>query len=304
MKFKLIVPTYNPGTIWRDCVVSILEQTLQPDRVEVVDSESTDDTVKLANEAGFNVSVIDKKSFNHGGTRQAAIQRHNGYDYVVFLTQDSILADSLSLSNLLNCFVDGDVAAVCGRQLPRKGAGPIETHARLFNYPAESFTRIKQDAQKYGLKAAFISNSFAAYRVGALMEVGGFPDNVIFGEDMYVAAKLLKAGYKIAYAGNACAYHSHDYTVAQEMKRYFDMGVFHAHEAWIRNEFGGAEREGVRFVQSEIRYLVRHAFWKIPEGLVRTAARYSGFRLGLAEARIPTKIKTKLSMSPVYFTKY
>ena len=80
---------------------------------------------------------------------------------------------------------------------------------------------------------AFISNSFAAYRVSVLKEVGGFPDDVIFGEDMFVATKMLKAGYKIAYAAGACVYHSHDYSLWQEMKRYFDMGVFHAREPWI-----------------------------------------------------------------------
>ena len=67
---------------------------------------------------------------------------------------------------------------------------------------------------------------------------------------MPVAARRLKAAYKIAYAADACVYHSHDYSLWREMKRYFDMGVFHAHESWIREEFGGAEVEGMKFVVS------------------------------------------------------
>jgi rhamnosyltransferase len=302
MNFKLVVPTYNPGHIWQDCVIAIKKQNLQPDDVLVIDSESVDNTVEIAVKAGFKVRVIDKASFNHGGTRQKAVDELTDCDFVVFLTQDALLADTHTLEELLKHFNDKTVAAVCGRQLPRQGAAEIEAHARLFNYPQQSFTRSIHDAQNYGLKTAFISNSFAAYRITALTEVGGFPDDVIFGEDMYIAAKLLKADYIIAYSGDACVYHSHDYTIWQEMKRYFDMGVFHAREEWIRNEFGGAEKEGIKFVQSEIKYLKKHAYWKIPEGLMRTGIRFIGFRLGLLESHIPLKIKRKMSMNPGYFS--
>jgi rhamnosyltransferase len=151
------------------------------------------------------------------------------------------------------------------------------------------------------LKTAFLSNSFAAYRVSALREVGGFPKKVIFGEDMYVAAKFLESGYKIAYSADACVYHSHRYTILQEFSRYFDMGVFHAREPWLRQALGGAENEGLRFVISEIKYLSRHAFWLIPEAMLRTIMRYAGFRLGLMEHHISLKNKRKISMNPGYF---
>ncbi|MBT8439929.1 MAG: glycosyltransferase, partial [Gammaproteobacteria bacterium] len=251
---------------------------------------------------GFRVITIEKDTFNHGGTRQRAVGEKIS-DHVVFLTQDAVIADTDALKNLLQYFNDKNVAAVCGRQLPRIGAGAIEAHARLFNYPDRSFTRTIHDVEKYGLKTAFISDSFAAYRVTVLSEIGGFPDNVIFGEDMYVSAKLLIAGYRIAYAADACVYHSHDYSLMQEMKRYFDMGVFHAREPWLRLEFGAAEGEGVKFVTSELGYLLRHAFWRIPEGLIRIVFRYTGFRLGLGERHISLTIKRKLSMSPGYFNK-
>ena len=146
-----------------------------------------------------------------------------------------------------------------------------------------------------------ISNSFAAYRISAFKDVGGFPENVIFGEDMYVATKMLKAGYKIAYEADACVYHSHEYSLLQEMKRYFDMGVFHVNEPWIRQELGGAEGEGVKFVVSEFKYLLQHAFWRVPEWLLRTLLRYTGFRLGLMEKRLPLWLKKTLAMNKGYF---
>lgn len=301
MRVFIVVPTLNPGGQWKTWVRSVIEQSCQPEKVIVVDSGSDDRTLDLAPNSNFSINRISVTEFNHGGTRQKAIKHLLDSDMVVFLTQDAILASTDALECILRPFVDESVTAVCGRQLPRKNAESIEAHARIFNYASQSYVRSIADVKACGLKTAFISNSFAAYRVSALKEVGGFPDNVIFGEDMYVAAKMLKAGYKIAYMADACVYHSHDYTLWQEFKRYFDMGVFHAREPWIREEFGGAEGEGLRFVVSELKYLLKHAFWRIPEALLRNFFSYAGFRLGLIEKYLPLWLKRQLAMNKNFF---
>ena len=296
----LAVPTLNPGDEWRHWLRAYDAQEIKPECF-VIDSCSDDETPALSRQAGLSTYTIERASFNHGGTRNYALELCSDFDYVVFMTQDAILADSNSIRNILKPFEDLEVAAVCGRQLPRPGAGAIEAHARLFNYPAESRSNSIIEAGILGLKVAFLSNSFAAYRMSTLKELNGFPDDVIFGEDMYTAAKLLKTGHKIAYAADACVYHSHSYSMIQEFKRYFDMGVFHAREPWIRKEFGAAEGEGLKFVISELKYLARNALWRVPEGMLRTVLRYSGFRMGLVERHIPLKIKRKISMNPGYF---
>lgn len=301
MKVAVIVPTLNAGSLWRDWISALLVTGTNAADVYVVDSGSTDDTVLLAHEAGFNVSAIELGAFNHGATRQGAVDELVGADIVIFLTQDAILHQSDALQNILSPFEDELVAAVCGRQLPRAEAGAIEAHARLFNYPEISSVNTISDADKKGLKTAFLSNSFAAYRISALHGAGGFPSDVIFGEDMYVAIKMLKAGCKVAYAANACVYHSHSYSLRQEMQRYFDMGVFHACEPWIRQELGGAEGEGLKFVFSEYKYLLKHAPARVPEGILRTLFRYTGFRLGLLEKRFPLWLNRLLAMNKGYY---
>lgn len=306
MKFStgLCVPTLNAGSEWANWLSAFKSQTIVPYVSLIIDSSSDDDTVAQARDAGFEVHQIDRADFNHGATRQLAVSMMAESDVLIFLTQDAVLAGGGALEHILMPFQDVEVAAVCGRQLPRKESAPIEAHARIYNYSSESYVRSIEDIDEYGLKTAFISNSFSAYRISALQQVGGFPEDVIFGEDMYVAARLILAGYKVAYAADACVYHSHHYSLAQEMKRYFDMGVFHAREPWIKQALGGAEREGIKFVSSEFKYLSRTAFWLIPEAALRTVLRYAGFRAGLMESRIPMKIKTKISMNPAYFKLY
>lgn len=301
MRFTVIVPTLNPGDKWPEWIYALRSQTSVPENVIVIDSESDDETANEAKVAGFVVLQVKHSQFNHGGTRQLALHHSDVCDFVIFLTQDAIPSSIESFKRILEPFLDPEIAAVCGRQIPRLNAGHIEAHSRIYNYPDQSSVRRFDDRKTIGIKAAFLSNSFAAYRVSALNEVGGFPRDVIFGEDMYVAAKLLKADYKIAYAADACVFHSHNYSFMQEFERYFDMGVFHAREPWIRQEFGGAEGEGVKYVISELKYLLNHAFWRIPEGMLRTLFRYTGFRLGLMEKRLPLWLKKQLAMNKGFF---
>ncbi|WP_159333845.1 glycosyltransferase family 2 protein, partial [Klebsiella pneumoniae] len=106
-------------------------------------------------------------------------------------------------------------------------ANPLAQHARAFNYPDKGYIASKSSIPKMGLKTAFMSNSFSAYRLSVFKKIGGFPSNTILCEDMFYTAKAILAGYKVAYVPEAKVHHSHNYSPSEEFKRYFDIGVFH-----------------------------------------------------------------------------
>ena len=180
-------------------------------------------------------------------------------------------------------------------------ASPIEAHARYFNYPAHSAVKSISENNQYGFKLIFFSNAFAAYRILALKEVRGFPSDVILGEDTTACAKLLLNGWKIAYQANATVVHSHQYTVLHEFKRYFDIGVLHAREAWLLEKFGTTHNEGYRFVRSELNYLSDNAILLIPQALFRTVIKLFAYRLGRGERYLPKYLKKYLSMNKNYW---
>lgn len=295
----LVVPTCNPGPAFRCFLKSLNCQMVMPDLM-LLDSESTDATATLARETGFTVHQIARRAFNHGATRQKGVDLCAA-EIVVFMTQDAMLASPDSIANLLRCFEDPKVGAAYGRQLPHGDATPIAAHARIFNYPAASSVRTRDDIPRYGIKTAFISNSFAAYRRGALTEVGGFPSDAIFGEDTIVVAKMLAAGWKVAYRADATCWHSHNYSWAEDFRRYFDIGVFHRREGWFLEALGRAEGEGRKFVISEMSFLLRKAPWLVPSAAVRTFLKLVGYRLGKKEAAIPRWLKRELSMHKGYW---
>ncbi len=301
----VVVPTHNPGGLWSQWLAALsVQRFLWPAPLYgvVVDSSSNDGTDFTSLPAGFRWLQIAASDFNHGGTRNLALAHLPAdFEVVVFMTQDALLADPQALSRMVSVFSDPAVACAYGRQLPHDDATPVAAHARFFNYPRHSRLVSLADKERLGLKACFMSNSFAAYRVADLQAVGGFPSDVILGEDMSVAARLLMAGKSVAYVADACAHHSHNYSVMQEFRRYFDTGVFHARSPWLLGEFGSASGEGLRFVRSELAYLWRHAPWWIPSALVRTAAKLIGYRLGRLESRWPLRFKRWCSMHKGYW---
>ena len=304
MKFLLCIPTYNAGNLWNKWIKAYESQSVTADQVIVIDSSSSDDTVKLAKDAMFSVFSIPQSEFNHGGTRNQAVRfAENFADILVFMTQDAILASPDSLEKLLVPFSDPEVAAVCGRQLPHHNATPLAAHTRYFNYPSESRVRTMADISALGIKTAFMSNSFAAYRLSVFDKLGGFPDNTILAEDMYLTAKMILSGYKVAYCAEAKVFHSHNYTLKQEFQRYFDTGVFQQEQKWIQQKFGSTASEGKRFVLSELKFLSIKSPHLIPKAILSTCAKWLGFKLGYYYYRLPYKWCRAFSMHKGYWDK-
>jgi rhamnosyltransferase len=301
MRVGLVIPTLNAGDRWRACLSALKQQTLEPDRALVIDSASTDETAGLAQMAGFEVLRIKRSEFNHGGTRQAAVEYLSDCDVIVFLTQDAIPASEATLLEIVKCLDDTSVAVAYGRQLPHQGSTSIEAHARFFSYRPISIKKDAESAKILGSKVFFCSNSFAAYNRAVFMKLGGFRRDLILGEDMEYAARAIKAGYSNFYCATAPVYHSHDYSLVQTVERYFDLGAFDDLNAWMRTEFGSHRGEGLRFIRSELRFLAKQAPAEIPRALLQSAAKLAGYRLGRLQRFLPVGLKQKLSMQPGYW---
>jgi rhamnosyltransferase len=301
MKLALCVPTLNAGRTAQSFLHALASQSRHDFERLVVDSKSDDNTIEAFASAGFRVHTIPRKEFNHGGTRQLALDLCPDAEVIIFLTQDAVLVNPDAIQRLVDCFADPTVGATYGRQLPARDASPISKHARLFNYPSDSRVASASDIISLGMKAAFLSNSFAAYRREALQSVGGFPSDVIFGEDTCVAAKMLQNNWKITYCSDAKVWHSHNYSLLEEFRRYFDIGVFHSRESWFLKYLGRAEGEGKKFVVSEIKYLSKTSPCYILIAMSRTLLKYAGYRIGLLEKYVPTSIKRRLSMNKGYW---
>lgn len=294
---SVIIPTYNARK-YIDRTLSILKKSPVVSEVVIIDS-SPNKVDEAQGSDGVRVIRIEKDTFDHGGTRTMAGKAARD-DILVFLTQDALPVGEDSIARLIKPLLDQeDIAAVYGRQLPYPDATVFATHLRHFNYPKDSCVKALEDKETMGIKAAFISNSFSAYKRSALDKIGWFTEGLMMGEDVTAGAKLLKAGYKLAYVTDATVYHSHNYSLTEELKRYFTIGAFHGSEKWILDEFGRPEGEGLKFVASELRYLVRqHRYHLLPISILRAALKYLGYKLGRNSGMLPKSIVRTFHLHP------
>jgi rhamnosyltransferase len=296
MKVSVIVPTRNGGRYLERLFKTLGEQTFRPVQILVVDSSSDDDTQNICKASGADFIQIDAKTFDHGGTRNLAASRAE-CDILVFMTQDALFKDIDGLKNLIKPLEEPTIAASYGRQMPKEDANPVEVFVRSFNYPSVKVIKGIADLPRLGIKTFFFSNVCSAIKKIAYEEVGGFPEKTIMNEDMFLAAKLIMKGYKITYQADAVVYHSHNYSLATQFKRYFDIGVFFNRNQWIK-DLSSSEGEGIRYLKEEIRFLSGNGRrgW-IPYALVDTIVRFLGYRVGLSESSLPLSIKKKVSFN-------
>ena len=138
--YAVIIPTLNAGETIRHLAESLLEQTVPPAEIVVVDSSSEDDTVSQVRDLpAVRVLTVERKDFDHGGTRDKAL-RFCTVPFVVFMTQDALPCGRDCMEKLLEPFGDPRVAAVCGRQVARPEASAREKAVRAFRYTEETDT--------------------------------------------------------------------------------------------------------------------------------------------------------------------
>jgi rhamnosyltransferase len=291
---SVVIPTLNAaGTI--SLLLESLRSQSVPCEIIVVDSSSDDGTVTLAASQGARVLRIDRCTFDHGGTRNLAVKEASS-DRVVLLTQDAMPVNNRLLENLLLPLESPETPLSYGRQIARHDAIPPEKFARDFNYPGKPVLKDATQLSALGIKTFYCSNVCAALRKKEYEEVGGFPDRIILNEDMILAAKLIMRGYRVAYAANAEVYHSHNYSLLQQFRRYFDIGVSLNRHRWILDA-AMPEREGKKALSREIAYLTAQRAWPwVPYVVLEAVLKYAGFRLGSAEDRLPLALKRRLSM--------
>jgi rhamnosyltransferase len=302
---SIVIPTLNGGDLFQEVLLSLDMQQIEEDReLLVVDSSSTDKTVQMAEKFGAKVFSIKREDFDHGGTRTMAALQAKG-DILVFMTQDAVLASPQSLAQLIAPLKGADTIAVSyGRQLPSENATPSAIHLRLFNYPESSLRRSYKDRKVYGLKTVFVSNSFAAYRKEMLREVGFFQDGLVFGEDTCAVGRLLCNGFSIQYVSHATVYHSHNYSLLEEFKRYFDIGVLHSSENWLLQEYGKAEGHGASYVKSAVSYYLQTGVWYLLlDMFIRCGVKYMAYKFGRSYKRLPNALRSNFSMNGSWWLK-
>ena len=300
-EIEVIIPVYKPGKELKRLLQMLMQQTLQPSRILLVNTEEQFyDPACAEGISRVEVVHIKKEEFDHGGTRHMAASMLHGA-FLLFMTQDAVPADSRLLEALVQPFEDEQVCAAYARQLPASDCSMLERYTRSFNYGKTSRVKRAEDLETLGIKTFFCSNVCAMYRRSAYEELGGFVRRTIFNEDMIFAGRLIQAGKAVAYCADAKVVHSHNYTGLQQFHRNFDLGVSQAEHPEVFAEVR-SESEGIRMVRQTASWLLKKRRPdQIPVLIWQSGWKFIGYRMGKSYRKLPKWLIRKCTMNQEYW---
>lgn len=205
-RISVLIPCYNQEKHIKHTIEAIINQTIKPDEIIVVDDGSTDRSVELIR----NLPVIlIQHQINKGPSvaRNTALQNSSG-DIVIYVDADAY-ADNNMIASILQAYNfphNDKLAGVTGRGVEVYIKNIYDRWRSL--HAKQDFGNKMRDNVPYpfGLCMSFFRDK--------LIEVGGFdpfyPINA--GEDFDLGLRFTKAGYWLRYWPDAIVYHQHSDT--------------------------------------------------------------------------------------------
>jgi rhamnosyltransferase len=292
--FAVAIPLYHSAKYIPRLARGIESQTIQPSALILIDSSTDQSTVLALKEHGLNYHRISPSEFSHGGTRNLAanLAKDQEIDWVIMLTHDVNLVCPDAFENLLSGIDSVDAVCGFGRQICSAGATKSVASAKESRFPAHSYISNSQS----GKERYFLSNAFAAYRVRDLLAVGGFPEDVVFGEDAVASYRLQKAGHNVVYVAEAVVEHWHEFSMLTEFRRHFDIGV--AVGDFPEPELWAPKSGGVRQLMEELRLTIDiRKPSSISRALTSVLMKACGYIAGRHAELLPISLRCRVSYS-------
>ena len=214
MKVAAVVVTWNSAAWVTGCLRALRAQTRPPDEVVVVDNASADGSAERAREEGARVLVLpDNLGFCGANNRGIAATEAA---LVLLLNPDTALAPDF-LEKLAPAFDDPGVGAACGKLLRWDGR-TLDSAGQALGWSRRPVDRGygRLDEGRYDRAEEVFSACGAAalYRREALAFVAGPGGEVFdprffaFYEDLDLAWRLQRAGWRVAYRPEARGRHA------------------------------------------------------------------------------------------------
>lgn len=211
MKVSIVIRTYNEQKHLRALLEGIQNQHRDGIEIEtvIVDSGSTDNTVKIANEFPTRVVPIKKEEFSFGRSLNIGCATATG-EALVFVSGHCIPTGPRWIADLVAPLGKDDIAYTYGGQV-----GNEESHFSECQIFGKYFPAVSKIPQK-----GFYCNNANAAMLKSVWVDHPFDEELTGLEDMHLAKRLVACGHKIAYVAPAAVYHLHSESWTQVRRRF------------------------------------------------------------------------------------
>jgi glycosyltransferase involved in cell wall biosynthesis len=175
-KLTVIVPVYNEQELISDCLDSLLNQTLDKNKYEiiVIDNNSTDSTARIALDKGVRVEKEFRKGYVHAIRRGIEVSTT---EFIAFTDADCRVPPDWTTKILANFECSVNVVGVGGK------VSFYDVHA--------VFDKLFQVVLFFN--SALPGNNMAVRRT-AIAEIGGIDPHINLSVDYWLTLKLRKVG--------------------------------------------------------------------------------------------------------------
>ena len=182
IKFKyqscsVIVPAYNSSIYIQQALESLLQQSILPEEILVIDNGSTDETVAVVRKFGTPVRLLREPCKGASFARNRGIYEARG-DLIAFLDADDVSLP-LRIEKQRQVFMENPATALVFSAMAYANAElhPLGSLARCEQFCEKGFFGQLLERNQIG------STSVAMVRKSRLLEVGGFDVNITHNEE-------------------------------------------------------------------------------------------------------------------------
>ena len=232
VKVSVIIPTKNAGSEFELIVKRILSQKLLKEiEIIVVDSGSTDATLKIASKFKLKVIKISPDDFSHSKSRNLGANSATG-DYLVFTVQDALPLNEYTLYDCISFLNRNSISVCSARQIPRSDADlftawQITNFVHLISPNKQNqiidiskgmFAKLNSSKKR---SLCTLDDVFVVYKTDLFRSVAGYNEKLDYGEDLEMGKRLIEQGTKLSFLYSNGVVHSHTRNASYFLKRYF-----------------------------------------------------------------------------------
>ena len=211
-RVSVVLRSHDDAGIIDRTLAALARQTLRHEVVSL-DNASTDGTRDVLAAHGIRVHDVPAETYVPGRVLNRGVALARG-EVVAFVNSDCPPLHDELLERLTAPILAGEADATWGRQLPRPDACAMTRldHARMYG-----------DAPPPASWGTRFSLAVSAIRRDLLL-AHPFSESIQYSEDLAWVVAMGAHGLRIRYVPEARAEHSHDYTLRQAWKRFFEEG--------------------------------------------------------------------------------
>lgn len=211
MRACIVIRTLNEAEHLDDLLTMIDRQVTDSLEWEVVliDSGSTDDTVKIAQAHNCKITTITKKEFSFGRSLNRGCDFGSG-EILVLISGHCVPVDRNWLQKLCQPLIDGKVGYSYGRQIGDDDS--YFSERRIFAKYFPETSAVPQEG--------FFCNNANSALLREIWERYRFDEELTGLEDMELAKRMVQAGHKVGYVAEAPVFHHHRETWQAVRRRF------------------------------------------------------------------------------------